>query len=220
MNSILPPAEMILEKLEIDPKSLRSIKSVSERSQYRAVVNWLTRYSPQSESASLELVRGWLEAFHHLCELGAWEKATALLCSRLETATREELHDQLNLWGYHAELEQIYSRVVNRVPPKFNGIILNALGRLWTDLGDYEKAIDYHQQSLAVDEKLGQAQGVGASLGNLGIIYASIGDYEKAIDYHQQHLKIAQKIKDVTGQGNALSGLGLAHVALGQYKRA
>ncbi|NEZ54444.1 tetratricopeptide repeat protein [Adonisia turfae] len=196
MDSILPPADAILEKLEIEPKSVRTIKSAKKRSQYRAVINWLTRYSSSVGAGNLEQVRGWLEAFHHLCELEAWEKGATLLFSRLETETREELHDQLNIWGHHTELNQVYSRVANQISPKLNAIILNSLDRLWTDLGDYDKAIDYHKQSLAIDEELGQMQGVGASLGNLGIIYSSIGEYETAIQYHEQHLKVARKIKD------------------------
>lgn len=181
MNSILPPSNVILKKLEIDLTFISKIKSPVKRSQYRAVINWFTIYHTEEKSNNLDIVRGWLEAFHHLCELEEWEKATLLLCSRLETATREEFHDQLDIWGYHIELSSIYSRVVDQIPPEFKALILNGLGRLWTNRGDYEKAIAFHKQSLEIDEKLGQMQGVGASLGNLGVIYYSTGDYKSAI---------------------------------------
>ncbi|NER01058.1 MAG: tetratricopeptide repeat-containing protein, partial [Cyanothece sp. SIO2G6] len=174
MSNILPPATSVLQKLDIDPTLLKAIQPPSKRSQYRAIVNWITQYHPSDEATELEVVKGWLEAFHHLCEVGEWEKAAQLLFTKLHTSINEEFHDQLDVWGHHTELNQLYERVVHQLPPQFNAIVLNSMGRLWTTLGEYEKAIAYHEQSLAIDRELGQTAGVGASLGNLGVIYASI----------------------------------------------
>ncbi|KST66735.1 hypothetical protein [Mastigocoleus testarum] len=58
----------LLAELGIDPTELKSIKPRWKRTQYRAIVNWLTKYEGlRLENASnLEKAKGRLEAFHHL----------------------------------------------------------------------------------------------------------------------------------------------------------
>jgi tetratricopeptide (TPR) repeat protein len=51
----------------------------------------------------------------------------------------------------------------------------------YKSLGQYEKAIAYHQQHHDISEEIGNRQGVSSSLGNLGICYRNLGQYEKAI---------------------------------------
>jgi tetratricopeptide (TPR) repeat protein len=51
----------------------------------------------------------------------------------------------------------------------------------YKSLGQYEKAIAYHQQHHDISEEIGNRQGVASSLGNLGICYRNLGQYEKAI---------------------------------------
>jgi tetratricopeptide (TPR) repeat protein len=61
-------------------------------------------------------------------------------------------------------------------------------------LGQYERAIDLHQQSLAIQRELGNRQGEAASLRNLGNAYKSLGQYERAIDFYRQSLAITEQI--------------------------
>jgi CHAT domain-containing protein/Flp pilus assembly protein TadD len=87
-------------------------------------------------------------------------------------------------------------------------------------LGDYPKAIDYHQQSLKIAREIKDRKGEGGTLSNLGLDYSRLGDYPKAIDYYQQSLKIAIEIKDRKGEGAVLGNLGSAYLLLGDYPKA
>ncbi|WP_235006950.1 CHAT domain-containing protein, partial [Calothrix rhizosoleniae] len=87
---------------------------------------------------------------------------------------------------------------------------LGSLGNAYYRLGDYKKAIDYHQQHLAISKEIGNRQGVANSLGNLGNAYHSLGNYKKAIDYHQQYLAISKEIGNRRGVAVSLNNLGLA----------
>jgi tetratricopeptide (TPR) repeat protein len=97
--------------------------------------------------------------------------------------------------------------------------IYNELGNAYKSLGAYQKAIDYHQQSLKIATKIGDRYGISNSLNNLGSIYYSIGDYQKAISYHQQSLEINKEIDDRYGISNSLIGLGNAYYSLEDYQK-
>jgi CHAT domain-containing protein len=100
------------------------------------------------------------------------------------------------------------------------GNALGNLGLAYDTLGDYNKAIDYQQQSLAIAREIKDRLGEGQSLGTLGNAYYALGDYNKAIDYHQQDLAIAREIKDRLGEGQSLGNLGNTYYALGDYVKA
>ncbi|MFM6266868.1 MAG: tetratricopeptide repeat protein, partial [Dolichospermum sp.] len=93
---------------------------------------------------------------------------------------------------------------------------LNGLGNAYNSLGQYQTAIDFHQQSLKIKREIGDVQGEGNSLIGLGNAYNSLGQYQTAIDFYQQSLKITREIGDVGGESNSLIGLGNAYYSLGQ----
>jgi len=97
---------------------------------------------------------------------------------------------------------------------------LTYLGNTYDSLGDYPKAIGYHEQALAMARQIGDRQGEGAALGNLGNTYYSLGDYPKAMGYYEQALAISRQIGDRQGEGAALGNLGLAYHRLGDYPKA
>ena len=94
------------------------------------------------------------------------------------------------------------------------------LGLAYDSLGDYPKAIDYHQQSLKIAREIKDRQGEGEVLGNLGAAYASLGEYPKAIDYLLQSLKITREIKDRDGESQSLNNLGVAYYEQGKLTLA
>ncbi|MEG4421004.1 CHAT domain-containing protein [Microcoleus sp. LAD1_D5] len=94
------------------------------------------------------------------------------------------------------------------------------MGIAYLNLGNYAKAIDYGQQSLAIAQEIKDRKVEGVALGNLGIAYSYLGNSAKAIEYTQQYLAIAGEIKDRLGEGNALGNLGVAYLNLGNYAKA
>jgi hypothetical protein len=122
-NNFTPSGDFVLEQLDINPAHLSAdFPTREQRLQYRAVVQWLTDYKPKSDSTNLQKVRGYLEAFYHLCEVEDWEKASKILFIRLNTPTHEELHAQLNTWGYYNEQIELYNRIVGKISPSLDTI--------------------------------------------------------------------------------------------------
>ena len=60
-------------------------------------------------------------------------------------------------------------------------------------LGDFRKAIEYHEKDLKIAIEIGDRAGEGRAYGNLGNAYRSLGDFRKAIEYHEKSLKICNR---------------------------
>ncbi|MCE2703555.1 MAG: CHAT domain-containing protein, partial [Anabaena sp. 49633_E8] len=87
-------------------------------------------------------------------------------------------------------------------------------------LGQYPKAIEFFQQSLAIFQEIGGRNGQAISLGNLGRAYNDLGQYPKAIEFFQQSLAIFQEIGGRNEVAQSMNNLGLAYYSLGQYPKA
>lgn len=108
----------------------------------------------------------------------------------------------------------------NKIEPFITAQALRTLGALHWEASEYNKAISYYKQALAIDQEIGNRRGEGADLGNLGLVYANLGEIRKSIEYYERSLEINQDIGERRGEGMDLSSLGLAHVNLGETHRA
>ncbi|MCW2236296.1 tetratricopeptide repeat protein [Azospirillum canadense] len=99
-------------------------------------------------------------------------------------------------------------------------IHLGSLGNAYADLGEMRRAIDHHQQSLALARETGNRRSEMIRLGSLGNAFASLGETQVAIEYHEQSLAISREIGDQHCEGNRLGSLGNAYGDLGETRRA
>ena len=53
-------------------------------------------------------------------------------------------------------------------------------------LGELEKAIDYHQKALTISQETGDREEEGMCLNNLGVAYQQLNEIEIAHDYYQR----------------------------------
>ncbi|NJN11058.1 MAG: tetratricopeptide repeat protein [Richelia sp. RM1_1_1] len=235
-------AESVLAYLQINAAKLKSIQPHLKRSHYRAVINWLSRYKVQPNDSQLKQVWGCLQAFHHLCEVEAWDKAAALASGgamlkvslqasdKLEnTSTLEPFHVQLGNFGYYNEQIKLYQRLLGKLDYQWDASCLNGLGLAHRALGKYYQSIEFHKQQLTLTRKIGDKpkghalrdrQSEENALCNLGNVYGSIEDYQEAINYYQQALKIAHQISNHKGKSQILGNLGLIYRLLGNHRQA
>ncbi|MCC3542739.1 MAG: tetratricopeptide repeat protein [Microcoleus sp. PH2017_22_RUC_O_B] len=87
---------------------------------------------------------------------------------------------------------------------------------MYANQGDVEKAIAFYQESLELEEKIGNVQGKAATLNNLAGIYANLGEVEKAIAFYQQSLELKEKI----GKTATFAMLGQLLAAQGDFDQA
>ena len=96
--------------------------------------------------------------------------------------------------------------------------VLGLLANAYEGLGNYERTVELHQQSLTLAQENPRQQAVTHV--NLGATYARLGDYDQAILQYQTSLALFQALNDQLGQAYALNNLGAAYYAQGQFNQA
>ena len=82
-----------------------------------------------------------------------------------------------------------YLSIAQAVGDKANeGRVYNNLGNAFQSLGDFNKAVEYHNLDLSIAKELGDKAEEGGAYGNLGNAFQSRGDFNKAVEYHNLHL--------------------------------
>ncbi|MDY9926811.1 tetratricopeptide repeat protein [Methanosarcina sp.] len=101
---------------------------------------------------------------------------------------------------------------------------LNYLGLLYTNMGDYEKALPLYKRALEINEKvLGPKHSdVTNTLNNLALLYYQMGDYEKALSLYKRALEIAEKVlgPQHPNVANTLNNLAELYYQMGDYEKA
>jgi tetratricopeptide (TPR) repeat protein len=188
--------------------------------EHRAAELWLTAYEPPPDIPNLEKVRGYLEAFHHYCEVEAWESAKAVLWDSPNTSTEYELHWKMQIWGYNRELVNLCIKLLNKLSIDIDIVLFRRIGNAYDALGEYNKAIQNYQKSLVLAREINDKASIGRSLGNLGIAYYFLGQYNQAIEYQEASLDTYTNIEDIAGIGRALGNIGLIYHTQGNQAKA
>jgi tetratricopeptide (TPR) repeat protein len=102
---------------------------------------------------------------------------------------------------------------------KDNTLIYN-LSKIFKNLGDMAKALNYCQQSIKIDREMGNRQGEAASLHQLSIIYQNLGDYPQALAFSQESIKILKEIGNRQDEAGSLHQMSIIYQALGNYPQA
>jgi tetratricopeptide (TPR) repeat protein len=177
---------------------------------------WSHRQTEFASTDTQDAVSHYEATFYHQCQLERYADAfmTVFACDEF-----------LGRRGYYQRLVDLYSQLHTEWQPtptqqQNYAAVCNNLGAAYQSLGQYQQAIYFHQQSLAIQREIGDRNGEADSLGNLGSAYRSLGQYQQAIDFHQQSLAIQREIGDRNGEAASLGNLGNAYQSLGQYQQA
>jgi predicted ATPase len=86
--------------------------------------------------------------------------------------------------------------------------VLKGLGNLSSQQGDLPEAKGYHQQSLAIWQRLGEQTGVIDALNSLANIDFDLGKREQAEASYEQVLRLAEQLGDESRVADGFFGLG------------
>ncbi|MBN3906743.1 MAG: tetratricopeptide repeat protein [Nostoc sp. NMS1] len=206
-------------RFEFQPVILEYVryKAGEQTEAHQRAIDYYRSIAKQTPWTTKDDVQEYLEIFHHCYELQDYNSAFDALWV---------CNDFLSLRGYYIDKVELYGQLVSNwaeIGDKENwkyGASLTSLGNAYKSLGEYQQAIEFHQQSLAIARKIGDRQLEGQSLNNLGIAHRLLAKYQSAMEFQQQSLEITREIGDRSEEARALRGLGNTCSFLGQYQRA
>ncbi|MBD2413976.1 hypothetical protein FACHB389_12510 [Nostoc calcicola FACHB-389] len=97
---------------------------------------------------------------------------------------------------------------------------LGLLSLIYTNLGEYDKALEFAQKRLNLVRSLKNPKLEAEALISLGGVYNSSQDFLKAIEFTQQALTIARDIKNSDLEAQALKQISANHTVKGDYQQA
>ena len=98
--------------------------------------------------------------------------------------------------------------------------ILDELGEISYNLGDYDNASDYLKHELKLSEEIDYNRGVLRSLHQLGILAKDRGDIAESCRLHCKSLRIARELGDKSAVSRSLHQLGMLAQATGDITEA
>ncbi len=107
------------------------------------------------------------------------------------------------------------------------GFHLGNLGNIYCEGGDAHKALEYHEQALAIISEFGNRGDLAISISSLGDIHLLRGDTRKAIHLYRQALAIDRETNNHRGQASDLGKIANIYadqhntrMAIKYYKQA
>ncbi len=128
--------------------------------------------------------------------------------------TAESLRQAIQKWE---EARRLYRAVGDKVR---EATTLNNMGKVYSDLGEKQKALDYYSKSLPLWQEMRDKAGEAGTLNNIGRVYDDLGEKQKALDYFNQSLLLSREVKDKTGEATAQNNTGMVYSDLGEKQKA
>jgi len=134
-------------------------------------------------------------SLNNLAELyrsqGKYEEAEPLYQRSLGIYEKALGKDHLYVAQSLGNLALLYKSRGNK---QYEGYSLNKMGKVFKNLGLYDKATDCYEQALEICESIGDERAEEVILGNLANVYMELGKYDKAEKFYIRTLAIAEKI--------------------------
>ncbi len=102
---------------------------------------------------------------------------------------------------------------------QMKSVVLNLIGRSYFSLGEYKKALEYHQKALPVARASSDYQAEAATLTYIGDAYRLLAENQKALESLSQAIQAWQNIQDRHGEVGALNLIARVYFRMGdQFK--
>ena len=104
------------------------------------------------------------------------------------------------------------------------GLLFNNIGLVYSQQGDYDKALKWHEKALAIREKvLGlEHPNTATSYNNIAAVYDNQGNYDKALKGYEKALAIQEKVLGLEhpDTANSYNNIATVYYNQGDYDKA
>lgn len=116
----------------------------------------------------------------------------------------------------YATIAKELARSLNKLTDYAEALLI--IGKIYTDLGDYEKSSELNYEALKILEQQDDKIGIGKAINRIGYVYFEQENYDKALEYYLKSLTIAREIKDQTGIARGLNNVAAIYGNNKDYK--
>ncbi|NJM22426.1 MAG: tetratricopeptide repeat protein, partial [Richelia sp. SM1_7_0] len=86
--------------------------------------------------------------------------------------------------------------------------VLVGIGRVYSDLGEKQKALQLYNQALALIRAVNNKGGEATTLNSIGGVYSDLGEKQKALQFYNQALPLYRAVDDKGGEATTLNNIG------------
>ncbi len=97
---------------------------------------------------------------------------------------------------------------------------LSLIGASYARIGDYDRAVEYHQRQERKARRAADQPLLAEALGNLGVMYYYKGEYAEAYEFLQQARQLADKLDLHRDEAELLGNLGFVLIRLNRHAEA
>ncbi len=112
-----------------------------------------------------------------------------------------------------------YSEVITTSKADIGGLWLNT-ANVYTELGEYKKAMECNLKALRLFEEAGNQLGESFCYNSISVGYLKLNQFPKALEYAQKSLALKTALKDKKGICSGLSTVGEAYAGIGNIPQA
>jgi tetratricopeptide (TPR) repeat protein len=166
------------------------------------------------------LNREWVETTESFTEEKCLELyRLALLADDGEIAVNmaKRLSDR---WIANSRFREALILCQNALALQSDSKIIYNLAKIYDTLGDWEKSLEFAQQSLSIYREIGDRQGEAASLHQIAIIYENQGKWTEALQSCHDSLSIQREIGDRQGEAASLHQIAIIYENQGKWPEA
>ena len=99
--------------------------------------------------------------------------------------------------------------------------IYDAIGTFYHDMGDAERAVDFHKKAISLFKELPDNEiGLGNAYLNIARVYNSTGDYSKTLEYNFMALRLFKSKSYTEGLPKLYNNIGLTYSLRENYDSA
>ncbi len=103
---------------------------------------------------------------------------------------------------------------------KEQAVNLLGIGRIYSDLGEKQKALQYLNQALPLIRAVVDRVGEATILTNIGVVYDDLGEKQKALQYLNQALPLLRAVGNKVIEAATLDNIGTVYSRLGGKQKA
>jgi tetratricopeptide (TPR) repeat protein len=152
------------------------------------------------------------DIFKELIELT--ENYEAINSVGVQSYTWGKLVQAIYAWNHLLEKSKDANNIV------VGSIAIGNIGNVYRIKGELDKALEYYEKALKINEELGIKEGMAIDLGNIGSVYGIKGELEEALDYYEKALELNEDLGRKEGMVVALGNIGIVYQTRGELEKA